>query len=125
MVPILHPRLPETARAVRLSRMMELTGTEKTAEEKVAIDQEIFDFARGMASDAEGLEKTATGLIRLASSLCNFEKKAAVSDEDAEKLAAIGVIEDTLAGVETKLAHEARLLNRGYGVAVMCDLLKV
>jgi len=123
MVPVLHPRLPEAARAIRSSRMMELAGTEKTAAEKVAVDQEIFDFARGLAEDVEGLEKTATGLIRLGAALLNFEKKAQIADEDAEKLAAIGVIEDTLNGVDTKLAHEARLLNRGYGVAVMCDLL--
>jgi hypothetical protein len=125
MVPFLHPRLPEAARAVRLSRMMELTGTEKTAEEKLAIDQDIFNFARSFAPDAEGLEKTATGLVRLGASLCSFEKKASISDDAAEKLATVGVIEDTLGSVETKLAREARMLNRGYGVAVLCDLLKV
>lgn len=124
MVPPIHPRLPEAARTVRLSRMMELTGTVKTAEKKVALDQEIFDFARMFAPDAEGLEKTATGLVRLAVSLCSFEKRASISDEAADKLAAVGVIEDTLSTVENKLAHETRLLNRGYGVAVLCDLLR-
>lgn len=123
MVALLHPRLPEAARAVRLSRMLELSGTEKTAAEKVALDQEIFDFARVFAPDAEGLEKTATGLIRLADSLRNFEKRASISDDDASTLAAIGVIEDSLASETSKLAQQARLLNRGYGVAVMCDLI--
>jgi hypothetical protein len=103
--------------------MLELTGTEKTAEEKVAVDDEIFNFARLFAPDAEGLEKTATGLVRLASSLCHFEKKAYVSEEAAEKLAAVGVVEDVLKDIDTKLAHETRLLNRGYGVAVLCDLM--
>lgn len=123
MVALLHPRLPEAARAVRLSRMFELSDTEKTAAEKVVIDQEIFDFARMFAPDAGGLEKTATGLVRLADSLCNFEKRASISDDDANTLAAIGVIEDSLANETSKLAQQARLLNRGYGIAVMCDLL--
>ena len=123
MVALLHPRLPEAARAVRLSRMFELSGTEKTATEKMAIDQGIFDFARVFAPDAEGLEKTATGLIRLADSLRNFEKRASISDDDASTLAAIGVIEDSLSNKTSKLAQQARLLNRGYGVAVMCDLI--
>ena len=126
MVALLHPRLPEAARAVRLSRMFELSGTEKTAAKKIAVDQEIFDFAQVFAPDAEGLEKTATGLIRLADSLRNFEKRASISDDDASTLAAIGVIEDSLANETSKtskLAQQARLLNRGYGVAVMCDLI--
>jgi len=133
MVPILHPRLPEAARAIRTSRMMELTGTEKTAAKKVAIDQEVFDFAQMLAPDVKGLEKTATGLVRLASSLFGLQGKkfAAVSDlqtnpvlrDASDKLAAVGVIEDTLNGMDTKLAHETRQLNRGYGTAVLCDLL--
>ncbi len=124
MIPILHPRFPEAARSVRLSRMLELTGTEKTAETKVALDSELFDFARLLAPDVDGLEKTATGLLRLAAGLSNFEKKASISAEDAHKLAAIGVIEDTLGSLENKLACETRQLNRGYGIAVVCDLLK-
>jgi len=125
MLPVVHPRILDVARAVRLSRAAEKVASE----EKYAMDADIVGFAKNLLPG----EKSAEQWANLGLSLYNFgrTKKAsfALLKDGMAKLATAGVVDEALDGLDTsnedtaKLASQVRALNNQYAVTVMHDLL--
>jgi len=125
MIPVVHPRLLDVARVVRLSQVAEKTASE----EKPSMDADILSFANDLVPG----EKQAVAWPNLGASLYNFArtKQASLSilQDGVKKLAAAGVVEEALDTMDTddegakKLAAQVRDLNHKYATAVLYDML--